>query len=70
MRTGLTVVGERLGIEKQAINTLRTLCMDAIQALHPGREGGFRSVDDEVVVIRHLTVREDAPLETLDDVVE
>jgi transketolase len=39
MRTGLTVVGEQAGIEKQAINTLRTLCMDAIQAANSGHPG-------------------------------
>src|SRR3954453_5304529 len=39
MRTGLTVVGEQAGVEKLAINTLRTLCMDAVQAANSGHPG-------------------------------
>src|SRR5215468_5817608 len=39
MKTGLTVASERAGIEKLAINTIRTLCMDAVQAANSGHPG-------------------------------
>src|SRR5438309_1077076 len=37
--TGLTVASERAPIEKLAINTIRTLCMDAVQAANSGHPG-------------------------------
>jgi transketolase len=39
MKTGLTVASERAPIEKVAINTIRTLCMDAVQAAKSGHPG-------------------------------
>src|SRR5258706_9160194 len=39
METGLTVANERAPIEKVAINTIRTLCMDAVQAANSGHPG-------------------------------
>ncbi len=39
MKTGLTVASERSAIEKLAINTIRTLCMDAVQAANSGHPG-------------------------------
>ena len=39
MKTGLTVASERTPIEKLAINTIRTLCMDAVQAANSGHPG-------------------------------
>src|SRR6516225_8477224 len=39
MKTGLTVASERAAIEKLAINTIRTLCMDAVQAASSGHPG-------------------------------
>src|SRR4051794_29288985 len=39
LTTGLTVASERAPIEKQAINTIRTLCMDAVQAANSGHPG-------------------------------
>ncbi|MCI0639728.1 MAG: transketolase [Gemmataceae bacterium] len=39
MKTGLTVASERAPIEKLAINTIRTLCMDAVQAANSGHPG-------------------------------
>src|SRR5262245_3597589 len=39
MKTGLTVTSERAAIEKVAINTIRTLCMDAVQAANSGHPG-------------------------------
>src|SRR5437763_13793058 len=39
MMTGLTVASERAAIEKLAINTIRTLCMDAVQAANSGHPG-------------------------------
>src|SRR5437899_1183061 len=39
MKTGLTVASERAAIEKLAINTIRTLCMDAVQAANAGQPG-------------------------------
>ena len=39
MKTGLTVASERAAIEKVAINTIRTLCMDAVQAANSGHPG-------------------------------
>src|SRR5437899_10975374 len=39
MKTGLTVASERAAIEKLAINTIRTLCMDAVQAANSGHPG-------------------------------
>src|SRR5215471_20008260 len=37
--TGLAVANERSAIEKTAINTIRTLCMDAVQAANSGHPG-------------------------------
>ena len=39
MKTGLTVTSESAAIEKLAINTIRTLCMDAVQAANSGHPG-------------------------------
>src|SRR5437588_10429489 len=39
MQTGLTVAGESAAIEKLAINTIRTLCMDAVQEANSGHPG-------------------------------
>jgi transketolase len=39
MKTGLAVASERAPIEKLAINTIRTLCMDAVQAANSGHPG-------------------------------
>jgi transketolase len=39
VKTGLTVTSERAPIEKVAINTIRTLCMDAVQAANSGHPG-------------------------------
>src|SRR5438477_6051705 len=39
MKTGMTVASERAAIEKLAINTIRTLCMDAVQAANSGHPG-------------------------------
>src|SRR5918911_5551823 len=39
MKTGLTVASERAAIEKLTINTIRTLCMDAVQAANSGHPG-------------------------------
>src|SRR5262245_44245879 len=39
LTTGLTVASERAPIEKLAINTIRTLCMDAVQAANSGHPG-------------------------------
>src|SRR6516165_6466623 len=39
MKTGLTVTSEKAAIEKVAINTIRTLCMDAVQAANSGHPG-------------------------------
>src|SRR6516225_3508488 len=39
MKTGLTVASERAAIEKVAISTIRTLCMDAVQAANSGHPG-------------------------------
>src|SRR4029077_16822509 len=39
VKTGLMVTSERAPIEKIAINTIRTLCMDAVQAANSGHPG-------------------------------
>ncbi|HXY37507.1 MAG TPA: transketolase, partial [Planctomycetaceae bacterium] len=39
VRIGLTVAGETSPIEKLAVNTIRTLCMDAVQAANSGHPG-------------------------------
>src|SRR5436189_2958645 len=39
MKTGLAVASEKAAIEKLAINTIRTLCMDAVQAANSGHPG-------------------------------
>ena len=39
MKTGLAVTSEREPIEKLAINTIRTLCMDAVQVANSGHPG-------------------------------
>jgi hypothetical protein len=44
MKTGLTVASESVAIEKVAINTIRTLCMDAVQAANSGHPGVWATV--------------------------
>src|SRR5580693_6425113 len=39
MKRSIEVASERAGIEKLAINTIRTLCMDAVQAANSGHPG-------------------------------
>src|SRR5947208_9361229 len=39
LTTGLTVASEKAPIEKLAINTIRTLCMDAVQQANSGHPG-------------------------------
>ena len=39
VKVGLTVAGESSPIEKLAVNTIRTLCMDAVQAANSGHPG-------------------------------
>jgi transketolase len=39
LQTGLTVAHERSALERRAINTIRTLCMDAVQAANSGHPG-------------------------------
>ncbi len=39
VKIGLTVAGESSPIEKTAVNTIRTLCMDAVQAANSGHPG-------------------------------
>jgi transketolase len=39
VKIGLTVAGETSPIEKLAVNTIRTLCMDAVQAADSGHPG-------------------------------
>lgn len=39
MTTGLTVAHEGSALEKLAVNTIRTLCMDAVQAANSGHPG-------------------------------
>jgi transketolase len=39
LRTGLAVANERSDTERLAVNTIRTLCMDAVQAANSGHPG-------------------------------
>src|SRR5438477_11997143 len=39
MKTGMTVASDRAAVEKLATNTMRTLCMDAVQAASSGHPG-------------------------------
>src|SRR5205814_10553390 len=39
LTTGLTVANEGATIDKLAVNTIRTLCMDAVQAANSGHPG-------------------------------
>jgi transketolase len=39
MKSGLTVAHEGSALEKVAVNTIRTLCMDAVQAANSGHPG-------------------------------
>src|SRR5688572_18425560 len=39
LTTGLTVANEKSALEKLAISTIRTLCMDAVQAANSGHPG-------------------------------
>jgi hypothetical protein len=41
------------------------LCVNAVKLAHPRREIGLRSLDDEVVVIGHLTPGMDRPVVSL-----
>src|ERR671916_86638 len=44
LTTGLQVANERSALEKTAINTIRTLCMDAVQAANSGHPGSPMSL--------------------------
>src|SRR5271165_3261161 len=39
MKTGMTIASESPAIEMLAVNTIRTLCMDAVQAANSGHPG-------------------------------
>ena len=59
MKTGLTVASERAAIEKLAINTIRTLCMDAVQAANSGHPGTPMALAPLVYTIWNRVMRFD-----------
>ena len=64
MNTGLTVASERAPIERIAINTIRTLCMDAVQAANSGHPGSPMGMAPTAYVLwqRFLRFDPDNPL--------
>jgi transketolase len=58
--TGLTVASERAPIEKLAINTIRTLCMDAVQAANSGHPGSPMGMAPTAYVLWQRFLRYDA----------
>jgi transketolase len=63
-KTGLTVANERSAIEKTAINTIRTLAMDAVQAANSGHPGSPMDMAPTAYVLwqRFLRFDPDAPI--------
>jgi transketolase len=57
--TGLTVASERAPIEKLAINTIRTLCMDAVQAANSGHPGSPMGMAPTAYVLWQRILRYD-----------
>ena len=64
MKTGLTVASERAAIEKLAINTIRTLCMDAVQAANSGHPGSPMGMAPTAYVLWQRFLRLD-PAQTI-----
>ena len=61
MNTDLTVAGERAAIEKLAINTIRTLCMDAVQAANSGHPGSPMGMAPTAYVLWQRFLRRRSP---------
>jgi transketolase len=63
-KTGLTVANERSAIEKTAINTIRTLAMDAVQAAQSGHPGSPMAMAPIAYVLwqRYLRFDPDNPI--------
>src|ERR1041384_2175484 len=59
LTTGLTVASERAPIEEVAINTIRTLCMDAVQAANSGHPGSPMSLAPLTYVLWQRCLRYD-----------
>jgi transketolase len=59
MKTGLTVASESAAIEKVAINTIRTLCMDAVQAANSGHPGSPMGMSPTAYVLWQRFLRFD-----------
>jgi transketolase len=57
--TGLTVSSEKAPIEKLAINTIRTLCMDAVQQANSGHPGSPMSMAPTAYVLWQRFLRFD-----------
>src|SRR5262249_45941340 len=57
--TGLTLSNERSEIERLAINTIRTLCMDAVQAANSGHPGSPMSMAPMAYVLWQRFLRFD-----------
>jgi transketolase len=64
LKVGLTVAGESAPIEKLAVNTIRTLCMDAVQAANSGHPGSPMDMAPTVYVLwqRFLRFDPDDPI--------
>src|SRR5947208_4885880 len=59
LTTGLTVASEKAPIEKLAINTIRTLCMDAVQQANSGHPGTPMSMAPTAYVLWQRLLRFD-----------
>ena len=64
MKTGLALTGEQAAIERLSINTIRTLCMDAVQAANSGHPGSPMGMAPTAYVLwqRFLRFDPDHPL--------
>jgi transketolase len=59
MTTGLTVAHDGAAIEKLAVNTIRTLCMDAVQAANSGHPGSPMGMAPTAYVLWQRFLRSD-----------
>src|SRR6476619_2780574 len=64
MKTGLAFASDPAAIEKLAINTIRTLCMDAVQAANSGHPGSPMGMAPAAYVLwqRHLRYDPERPI--------
>jgi hypothetical protein len=57
-------------VARDTVTPIEPLRVDAVQALHARGKGRLGGVDSQVIVVGHLAVGEDAPLEAPHNIVQ